>query len=109
MCVANVLFGAGDICVCAFVYLSVDLMAYAGTCVENTELIKARCVIPLSIPARIFRGLIFLDKCQINHSAKLKVKPIQNLLHFFHHFTPAPPPRHQCAVLIVVALFTHVF
>lgn len=68
-------------------------MAYAGNCVENTELIKARCVIPLSIPARIFRGLIFLDKRQINHSAKLKVKPIQNLLHFFHQFNTTTPPN----------------
>jgi len=81
VCVVNVLFGVDDICICVFIN-SVDLMAYAY-CMETTELIEASCVILPGIPARIFRDLIFLDKHQINHSTKLKVKAIQNLLHFF--------------------------
>lgn len=58
-----------------FLTLSVDLMACAGTCKENTDLIKTSSVILPTIPERIFRGFILLHKHQINHSTKLEVKP----------------------------------
>lgn len=43
-----------------FLILSVDLMACAGTCKENTDLIKTGSVILPTVLEGIFRGLILL-------------------------------------------------